>query len=62
MNTDNADYQQWQRQAEDHNTCPCGEPVTTPVVVHWADGDSTYRYCEMCAAEILAYVGGTDAG
>jgi hypothetical protein len=40
--------------------CVCGQPATTDVVVHWADGPRTYRYCEECAEDIAETIDGTE--
>lgn len=40
--------------------CPCGEPATQSVVVHWANGPRTYRYCENCAEDICENLEGCE--
>ena len=37
--------------------CVCGKAATVPVVVHWKDGDRTYRYCPECALDVCAMEG-----
>ena len=40
--------------------CVCNREATVTILVHWTDGDRTYRYCQSCADTIETYMDGVE--